>query len=302
VKTKSILQVVILAVAILAAVGQQAPAAVIGYYNITLAPGWNLLANQLLQANSNANFVLQGSPVDGSLLYRFNPATQSYYDAGTYISGVGWYPRSGNTNDSVLNLPLGEGFFIWTPQSWVVTFVGEVAQGSLTNPIPANYSLKASMVPQAGDVNSLGFPKAPNDQVWRWGNGQSITYTNYTFDEFDLVWYPTVPAVRVGEGFFSFKLAATNWVRNFTVQSVTGPPIEAKTALATTLTAAGPSISLSSQGTNVVLEVPGPVIAPYNVQFSRDGVSWETIATGQTATRWQEPSRGSQGFYQLANP
>ncbi len=31
---------------------------VVGYYNVTLVPGWNLLANQLRQTNFNANCVL----------------------------------------------------------------------------------------------------------------------------------------------------------------------------------------------------------------------------------------------------
>ena len=147
-KRKSILITVALAAAWLGALPERGHAQVIslnvvGYYNVTLVPGWNLLTDQLVQTNHNANFVLF-PPVeaDGSLVYRFNPASQTYYEASTCIPGAGWYPPSGDLNDPVLQLPLGEGFFVWTPVAWVATFVGEVAQGTLSNPLPARYSIK----------------------------------------------------------------------------------------------------------------------------------------------------------------
>jgi hypothetical protein len=173
-KRKSMLLMMALTVVTLGVPASRAPAQqvyslnVVGYYNLTLVPGWNLVANQLIQTNFNANSVLPVGPVDGSLLYRFNPASQNYYDAGTYIAGLGWYPKSGNLNDSVLEMLPGEGFFIWAPQQWIATFVGEVAQGSLTNPLPANYSLKSSKTLQAGLLTTdLGFPPYPGDMVWR---------------------------------------------------------------------------------------------------------------------------------------
>jgi hypothetical protein len=89
-------------------------------------------------ANYNANHVLGPGP-DGAVLYRFNPASQNYYYAGTFIAGVGWYPLSGNTNDSVLELLPGESFFIWTPETWSATFFGEVAPSPKSvRPIPCH--------------------------------------------------------------------------------------------------------------------------------------------------------------------
>jgi hypothetical protein len=197
---------------------------VVGYYMVSLSPGWNLLANQLIPGtNSNANAVLTGPPAEGSLLYRFNPVTQAYYDASTYLAGVGWHPQSGNTNDPVLNLPLGEGFLIWTPERWTNIFIGEVPQGSLTNPVPAGYSLKASIVPQAGSLTSLGFPALPNDEVWR---GVPPILSFYYFEEFTYVWYPTEPILSVGEGFFLYAVDSRIWLRNFTVQFAPNRPFK----------------------------------------------------------------------------
>jgi len=91
-----------------------------------------------------------------------------------------------------------------------------VMQGNLTNAIPNGYSIRSSMVPQAGGVDTLGFPPTAGDLIYKYipGSGYSI----YTYDEFDLVWYPNVPSMDVGESFLVAKQGAANWVRNFTVQ------------------------------------------------------------------------------------
>lgn len=304
------IQVKILAASILCFAFWQAPAQtdvfslnVVGYYNVPLSPGWNLMAVQLAQTNYNANIILNGQAVDGSLLYRFNPSSQSYYDAGTYLTNVGWYPLSGNTNDSTLNLPLGEGFFIWTPQNWTATIVGEVIQGTLINPLPANYSIKASIVPQAGKLQTdLYFLPEVGDEVSRW---ISPAFTDY--DYVPGFWDPDEPSLNVGEGFFLWSPdpGPRIWTRNFIVQVAPSPPAETKAVLAGK---ASPSFTgqpflvarLSVQGTNAVLNVNNAPGSAYDVQFSQDQRIWKTVAAGQTATLWKEPLRqGARGFYRL---
>ena len=308
------LLIMTLAAVMLGVSAWQAPAQVhslnvVGYYNVTLVRGWNLLANQLIQGNFNANHVLPLGPPDGSLLYRFDPATQNYYDAGTYIAGLGWYPLSGNTNDSVLNLLPGESFFIWTPETWIATFVGGVAQGTLINPLPANYSLKSSMVPQPGLLTTvLGFPPYPGDLVWR-RIAPAPTFSAYAYDDVGMQWTPSEPNLSVGEGFFLYRAPAQAtpghyWIRNFTVQFAPSPPPGPKTAAVTAGASSAARIrSLSFKNGNAVLVIQTVGEGPYNVQFSLDRVSWTTIAVGQTAALWQEPARGGvQGYYQLVNP
>jgi len=109
-----------------------------------------------------------------------------------------------------------EGVFVLAPSPFTVTFVGEVPQGSLKNPIPAGFSIKSSQVPQAGTAADLGFVGNPNDTLYQF-NTNTQTYDVSTFDEFDLVWYPNDPVMNVGEAFFSKKTASADWVRNFTV-------------------------------------------------------------------------------------
>ena len=271
---------------------------VVGYYNVPLVPGWNLLANQFIQANSNANFVLAPpATADGSLLYRFDPASQNYYNASTYYYGHGWYGPSRTTNDPVLDLPLGEGFLVWTPVAWTATFVGEVAQGTLINPLPANYSLKSSMVPQAGGLTTaLGFPPYPGDLVWRRSAPDPLLFSRYAYDDGAAQWTPSEPDLSVGEGFFLYRTPGQaspdhDWVRNFTVNKAASAPSAARIH------------RLSFSNGNAVLAIQSVGDGAYDVQFSTDRVSWKTVATGQTAALWQEPARtDAQGYYQLVNP
>ena len=274
---------------------------VVGYINVIMSPGWNVVANQLYPfTNYNANNVLLGPAVDGSLLYRFNPATQGYYEAGTYLAGVGWYAPSGNPNDPALNLPLGEGVLIWTSQRWTNCFLGEVEQGHLVNPLPAGFSLKSSMVPVSGGLETLiAFPAHPNDRVWR---GPPPVASSYLFDELDLAWHPTAPSLNVGEGFFLYTTDSRLWIWDFVVQSAPSPPASSRAALAAPALQVAPQLRFYFTLKNgaAILNISKSPGQYYNVEFSQDRASWTTVATGQSSALWQEPLRpGTRGYYRL---
>jgi hypothetical protein len=265
---------------------------VVGYINVWMRPGWTVVVNQLGTTNSSANYVMNnGAPADGSLLYRFDPVAQDYFPAGTYLTGVGWYPPSGNTNDAVLNLPLGEGFFVWSPRWWTNTFVGEVRQGALSNPLPLNYSMKGSIVPQSGLVQStLQFPPHDGDIIWR---GVPATFTGFNYEDGN--WSPNEPTINVGEGFFVFRTVANvPWTRNFTVNRPAGPPPESEPA---------PGIvNFAIRDGSITLKVD-KVTKRYNVQYSTDREHWTTVAANQTATTWRgDVPSGPRGFWQVVKP
>jgi hypothetical protein len=105
-----------------------------------------------------------------------------------------------------------------------LTFVGEVVQGSLTNQLPTGYSIRSSIVPQPGKLNSaLGMPIGLNDSVFLF-DPTNRTYVDFTFQNVrgNNIWTGPAgtdvePEVAVGEAFFLFKVSGTEWVRNFAI-------------------------------------------------------------------------------------
>ena len=91
--------------------------------------------------------------VETRLVRSFLPATSGAtafvwngagYDSSQFvvIPGVlsGWQPE--------VNLPVGDGFFLDSPEATTVTFVGEVLQGEATNKsVPAGLSIQGSLFP-----------------------------------------------------------------------------------------------------------------------------------------------------------
>jgi hypothetical protein len=198
----------------------------VGYVNITVKPGYNVIANPLNGTNNELNTVLLlPDTLAGASMFRFDPGTgqfASYTYAGT---AFGWFPPPGAS--SVLDP--GEGVFLQSFAGGDVThtFVGEVAQGALSNPIVGgSFNLLASQVPQAlplgapGVAGTLEFPAADADTAFIW----NATIQNYESGEIFAAgqWFgasgangPTIP---VGGGFFLQRAGGdASWDRNFSV-------------------------------------------------------------------------------------
>jgi len=207
----------------------------VGYVNVPILPGYNLIANPLNGTNNLISTVIPVAP-DSTVLYHFNRATQHYYSTDTYFSfpppddaDSGWYDEGFARSTTVL--APGEGFFIRNSGSATnVTFVGDVPQGNLTNTIAHFYGFYSSMVPQSGTLASLGLA-APNDStVFRsWNAAQqkyngSLTY--FVFpppDDVDNGWYNDSfirqdPSLGVAEGCLIYNPSgAIAWGRTFSV-------------------------------------------------------------------------------------
>jgi len=203
----------------------------VGYVNVPLVHGYNLVANPLNGTNNLLSTIIPVAP-DGTILYHFNRATQTYFQADTYFNfdppDAGWY--DGSFAPSTTVLAPGEGFFLKIPGANTnITFVGDVPQGGLTNTLVHNYGFYSSIVPQAGTLTSLGFPTgaaADGMSYYSW-NPVSQTYnqalTYFNFDPPDQGWYnssfvPTEPSPAVGEGFLLLNpQPPTSWGRLFSV-------------------------------------------------------------------------------------
>ncbi|MGA4643817.1 hypothetical protein [Limisphaera sp. 4302-co] len=209
-RTKALLAAAAFAAGLAASMAQNVYSLnVVGYYNITIPPNsFALIANQLNTTNNTLGSLIPSAP-DGTQFFKFSGTG---WDTYTYdeLEG-GWLPN-GN-----VSLNPGEGGFVRnnTANALTITFVGEVLQGSLTNPVPAGFSVRSSMVPQAGTLTQLAFPAADGDQVFVYRGG---SYVGATYDELEQGWLPAEPNLGVGEAFFSRKSAPATWVRNFTVQ------------------------------------------------------------------------------------
>jgi len=182
--------------------------------NTTLTPGLNLVSNPLTGSNNSIATLFTGVPA-GTQVYKFGGTSFTTY---SFVNPVlGWQPASASTETT---LP-GDGVFVRNPGTTpvTVTFVGEVPQGTLANPVPAGLSIKSSQVPQAGLVSTdLSFPAAAGDQVYKF-NATTQKYDTYAFVNAVLGWQPSQPSVGVGEAVFVRKNAAASWNRTFSVNS-----------------------------------------------------------------------------------
>jgi hypothetical protein len=105
--------------------------------------------------------------------------------------------------------------FVHVDGPTTITFVGEVPAGTLSNPIPAGFSIKASQVPQAGKVSTdLGYNADEGDQVFIYNNatGKYATST-FTFG----AWDGGEPSLDVGQAAFFRVDTAKSWARTFDI-------------------------------------------------------------------------------------
>jgi hypothetical protein len=210
-RTKTLLVTAALSVAgIASSMAQVYSVNAVGYVNVSIATSasaftYAIIANPLNGSpDNNLSTVLPTIP-DLTQLYFFRGGSfESSLFIGEWIPNTSWNP--------------GEAAFIelapGSPDPTTVTFVGEVPQGHLENPVPTGYSLRSSIVPQRGLISTdLGFTPNSLDQVYLFRG----TYESYLF--LDGAWLPSEPTLEVAEGFFAEILngAAINWVRDFQV-------------------------------------------------------------------------------------
>lgn len=180
----------------------------VGYVNTVLKPGFNLISNPLIAANNTIGELFKSLP-DDSQVYKFDGTrfTTATKD-GTFIP----------TTAANLTVMPGEGVFVRNPTAGdvTITFVGDVPQGTLNNPLPQGLSIRSSMVPQAGTAAELGLVGQTNDQVYQF-DPATQRYRTSTNDDGD--WFPALGTLKVGEAFFLRKAAAGTWTRTFNVNS-----------------------------------------------------------------------------------
>jgi hypothetical protein len=170
----------------------QASANVVGYVNVTLYPGDNLIANQLQNTNNTLDTLFTSPAVpNGATFTKWNPVTDTFLPTSIYdASSQTW-----SINYDFSTFTDGQGGVINSPSLWTNTFVGNVVFYSNITPgyggpnWNPNY---ASGLYLLGCPEPLGGPidmmftnvvgRLPNDGEWvRILNAANQTYTSTTF-------------------------------------------------------------------------------------------------------------------------
>jgi hypothetical protein len=194
----------------------------VGYINITVYPGFNMVSCPLLASPDNTlNTLLPAT--NGQYrkwqVYTFNPTANPQYteDSATLTQ---W----GNGGTETINP--GAAVWLYNPSNsiYTVTFVGTVPTGPQSTTLYADsFNLISTAVPASGDIvtNSLmtfsnGVKK---DQVYVYANSNYVQF-NATGTNLKTNWPAGDPVLPfVGSGMFYYNAQSTNnyWLENYSV-------------------------------------------------------------------------------------
>jgi len=199
---------------------------VVGYINVTLTNGFQMVSCPLVASPDNTlNTIMPAANLPANL------AVYTFSNVGGYSSETVNVPRGGGANvwsgGGTTPIGVGQGAFVFLPgptgTSLTVTFVGTVQQasGSTPTPIPAGFSIVSSQVPLAGGLTSvLGYNPNINDVVYTYD--PTLGYSSDTFQTprggGPGVWSGgSEPVIGVAQSFFLQAAASGSWANNFTV-------------------------------------------------------------------------------------
>ena len=187
----------------------------VGYLNISLQPGFNLISVPLKTSDSDiaGMFATQNTLPVGLTVYVME---EGEFFGTTYVASSGQFEPA---NISMETIPPGRAFFVYNPlqTQLTLTFVGEIPQGRLTNSLPAGFSAVAPIVPRSGTLTAHGFPTEAGDCVYVW-DSTNQTFRSSTFDDIDGAWLPKEETFLAGEGFILFKRSPVYWIVDFVLE------------------------------------------------------------------------------------
>jgi hypothetical protein len=190
----------------------------VGYINVTLYPGFNIISCPLIASPDNSENTLLNNSTGayaGDAIYYFNASTGAY----SIVSARATSWNDGGTNQ------LNPGIGVWlnnvATTNVTVTFVGTVPTGPYTNNILPGFNLVGSVVPSSGDLvtNSLTLltNTAAGDAAYVFNpQTQGFTISSKRASS----WNSNPTTTYVGEGFFYNNLSGATepWVEDYIVQ------------------------------------------------------------------------------------
>jgi len=186
---------------------------IVGYVLYTQpANTFRLAANPLKATNNDVSVVFSSGPTyPGLTVYKRNSSGTGYDSSAFDPDAAAW--------SSALDVSPGAGLWVFAPagQTFTNTYVGEV-QLSSVNPLPSGFSLKSSVVPDTGLMQTTGsLPGSAGDIIY-FQNSSGTGYDSYSFDPDVGFWSPVEPTNQIARGFWYYNAgSAKNWTRNFSV-------------------------------------------------------------------------------------
>lgn len=175
---------------------------IVGYYNLPLYAGDNLIANQLdagtVPDNTLSTIFGPGVVPEGATFTEWDPTTQQYLPTSVYDTVNGW--------SIDYTLGFGQGGLLHSPSSFANTFTGSVWSGYNPNTglwVPplvtgSGSQLLSCYVPilDATFYDVVG-RNPQNGESVTWLDDASQVYTTSTFQ--NGVWNNGVPALNIGQ-------------------------------------------------------------------------------------------------------
>jgi hypothetical protein len=162
--------------------------------NGTGGQGW--IANPLNNLEGNTLEILLPNVPPGTIVRKYNPATQSYFPDAIF-SGNAW-----STPNVTLNPGEGAQVFNPTATPLAITFRGSLNSSSENMNLGPGYSLISSRFPMVPNLTPPEFQIGDDDQVLRW-DADLQAYVSYSF--FGGEWFDESPLVQPGEAFFFYN-------------------------------------------------------------------------------------------------
>jgi hypothetical protein len=186
---------------------------IVGYINVPLNTGYNLIANQLDVDGTGTN-----NSIYSAVGTNFPGGTQvlTWSGSGFIISKISGTGKWSVNNQVITNaMNPGSGFFINVAAPTNITFVGNVITGTNTYPIAAGYQIVAPSGPVAGTLDTTnGYTASRNDQILVW-TGTGFIIHKYSGS----LWSAGGdPQLAVGQSVFLDAVNNTNWTQVLNVQ------------------------------------------------------------------------------------
>lgn len=178
---------------------------IVGFVTLSAtASTYTTLANPFVTPNNTVAALLPSVP-EGTLLYKY--ANGAGYTTNVCSGGV-WTDGSATLNP-------GEAVFLYNTArtNLLITFAGTILQSTVSNTIPAGYSLVSPMIPLPGAIST--FPAKSGDQIQFFEKKRWITYTFFSGH-----WALSGPnynpiVFTPGRAFFISKKSPAVWTQSY---------------------------------------------------------------------------------------